>query len=306
MVGTPLADGGYDRSLHVQALLDLTADTAITIDSRRARPITVTVPEPDADSVLAEVSFSQDGLRAPYAEVGPTFDGLSTEFLGEPRPADEFTAHIVSQWARPSADGTFADSPYLYALAEAFAGRLPTGFSKHYRKSELATVHQRFAAVPPGEYAQRSVFPDLTGSAGAAWPIPTSAPGSRVEYYTTGSTWSTFLEFGPRDESGFLQSRGIFADSTREYRAGSHNRDSWAAHRTARRYLPSRAAGCPGPAKTSTPSSPCTGTGTVTPARSASTRPTRRSSATASWWARPTSPAAASSPRRRGRRPTGS
>ncbi|MGC3005176.1 hypothetical protein ACPF8X_44055, partial [Streptomyces sp. G35A] len=138
---------------------------------------------------------------------------------------DRFFATLGSQWAQPEV----ANSPYLYALAEKFPGRMPTGFDKTYRSRELATVTHRFRGGYPGLVAERVVFPHLDPDLGG-WAVvqPTTVPGQRVEHYNTrGVRWSSELMFGVPTGDGWTDLKAALTAEPRAYRAGRHTRESW-------------------------------------------------------------------------------
>ena len=154
-----------------------------------------------------------------------TFAGLASGQLGKRVSADRFVATVSSQWIKP---GT-ANSPYLYALAEAIPGRLPTGFVRHYAKRDLATVVHRFRGGYPGMEAERIVLPELEYNiGGSALILPTAVPGQRVEHYNTkGVKWESELDFGTRDEDGWLNAQGALFSVPTAYRAGRTVQEIW-------------------------------------------------------------------------------
>ncbi|MFI6260722.1 S8 family serine peptidase [Micromonospora sp. NPDC051006] len=208
--------------------LVLDRDMAIAIDARQAKPVRSTVPDRSATPVLVEVGatvLAADGGSNGFSLVGLDFTGL---FSGQHGPAgspERFLGTVSSQWA----DRAVASSPYLYALSEGFPGRLPTGFDRHYRSRDLATVTQQFRGGYPGLDAERVVFPQLEPDVGGwAAVLPTAVPGQRIEYYNTrGVRWNAELTFGVPTEEGWLEPRAVLVDDAREYRAGRHLRQSW-------------------------------------------------------------------------------
>ena len=74
-----------------------------------------------------------------------------------------------------------------------YPGGCRPGSSRDYRRRDLATVVQRFAAPGGGLVAERSVFADVGyNTGGSASILPTAVPGQRVEYYNTdGVRWDS-------------------------------------------------------------------------------------------------------------------
>ncbi|MEU4779287.1 S8 family serine peptidase [Micromonospora sp. NPDC023633] len=211
----------------VQPELVVGGDTRITLDARRGKPIEMSVPQRSATPalVVTEASFLAEAGSYTFGLLDSDFDGLFTAGLGQPVPAQRFVATVSSQFA----DLEAASSPYLYALNEAVPGRMPTGFVRHYRAKDLATVTHRFNGGSPGLVTDRLVFahrdPDLGGWAVG---LPTATPGQRVERYNTrGLRWSSELDFGVPTPDGWNDTKAILFSEERSLRAGRHYRESW-------------------------------------------------------------------------------
>ncbi|MCW3841385.1 S8 family serine peptidase [Micromonospora yasonensis] len=217
-------------SMIAQPLLTVDRDLRITVDARSAKPILVTVPKRDATPALVDLSANwstSDGGGYGFSLLSFDFTGLASAQLGGDATADRFVGAVSSQWA----DLTVASSPYLYATSEAMPGRFPTGYVRHYRQRDLATVVHRFRGGQPGTEAERLVFPESNHNIGG-WAIglPTTVPGQRVEHYSTaGMRWSTELDMGTRDDEGWLNPQtALFAYGVR-YRPARTVREDWNA-----------------------------------------------------------------------------
>lgn len=211
-----------------QPELAVTADTTVTVDARKARPVRTTIPEPTAVPDLVDISaifLAEDGGSYGFGLLGLDFTGLATGHLGRAVPGDRFFATVSSQWRKPEV----ADSPYLYALSEKIPGRMPTGLDKTYRARDLATVTHEFRGGYPGLSAERVVFPHLEPDLGGwAVVLPTVVPGKRVEHYNTqGLRWSSELTFGVPTEEGWLDTKAVLVAEPKVYRAGRHTRETW-------------------------------------------------------------------------------
>ncbi|MER7458502.1 S8 family serine peptidase [Micromonospora sp. NPDC126480] len=205
-------------------------DRAVTLDARTAKPVRTTIPRPGATPALVDLSsvfFGSDGSIYNVGLWADSFDGLTTGQAGGGRVSDEtFVATVSSQWA----DLEAAHSPYLYALSEAIPGRMPTGFVRHYRASDLATVLHRFRGGYEGMLAERFVLPVLEyNTGGSAVILPTTVPGQRVEYYNTrGVRWESEIDFGvPDPESGWLEPKAALFSVPTAYRAGRIAHEAW-------------------------------------------------------------------------------
>jgi subtilisin family serine protease len=226
-VYTIMSDGAETPNYAIvsRPLVDLTADTTVTVDAREAKPLELTVAEPTAQPTSLDVwyahysSDSPDAFGTNISFTASFAEKVYTARSGDPAPGDWVRSRITSQLAKPDGEGGFADSPYLYALGEIFEGDLPTGFTRHYAAGDLAAVRHRFHAAPPGPVAERSVGLQF----GATSFIPTSLPGERAEYYSDEAevAWTDLLL-----DSGItlLSKRALF-----RYEPGTEHREDWHA-----------------------------------------------------------------------------
>ncbi len=126
-------------------------DATVLFDARVAKQVKVTVPQADAAVTKALISYKRkfgDGTRG-YGG-GVTLTDLSAVYtaqVGTPVPPEQLSTEVVSFWAKPSANGKFDNSPYLYGQADQIPGKYPTGFVRKVRAKDLATVHQQVNAV---------------------------------------------------------------------------------------------------------------------------------------------------------------
>ncbi|MFI7659373.1 S8 family serine peptidase [Micromonospora parva] len=215
-------------SLLAQPEVAVERDTRIVVDARRAKPVRTTVPDRTAVPLLIDVSgnfTADDGSAYTVGLWAETFADLTSGQLGKPSPADRFVATVSSQWTTP--DPT--NSPYLYALAEAIPGRMPTGFVRDYTRRDLATVVHRFRGGYPGMQAERIVYPVLEYNVGgSALILPTAVPGQRVEHYNTkGVTWESEVAFGTVDDEGWLNPQTVLFSVPTAYRAGRTVQEIW-------------------------------------------------------------------------------
>ncbi|MGQ5261783.1 S8 family serine peptidase [Micromonospora sp. ZYX-F-536] len=215
-------------SLLMQPEVTIERDTRIVVDARRSKPVRTTVPDRTAVPQLIDLSGNfnaEDGSGYGVGLWADTFTGLTSGQLGKPISADRFVATVSSQWTRSDP----ANSPYLYALAEAIPGRMPTGFVRDYTRRDLATVVHRFRGGYPGMEAERIVYPALGYNVGSsALVLPTVVPGQRVEYYNTkGVKWESEVYFGTVDEDGWLIPKAVLFSTPTAYRAGRTVQEIW-------------------------------------------------------------------------------
>ncbi|WUJ75120.1 S8 family peptidase [Kribbella soli] len=139
-------DGSLASYSLVQPSIQLTKDTTVVFDARATKQVKVTVPQAGAKVALADVGFdrtSADGSYGfGYAGLASDFNAVYSAQLGPALPPEQFTGHVVSQWAKPDADGSFNNSPYVVGQLNTFPGVFPTGFVRAVRTKDQAVVKQ--------------------------------------------------------------------------------------------------------------------------------------------------------------------
>ncbi|MCW6005491.1 S8 family serine peptidase [Micromonospora sp. CPCC 205371] len=234
MIFRELSEDEYDEAFQVQPTLNLTGDQTIAFDARTGKPVVSSVPERSARTALVDVSFTAftEGGSFGVGLFANDFEGLTTRHIGGTLPASEFVSYVASQWAKPGPDGDFLDSPYFYGVSEGIPGRLPTGYTRHYKARELATVRHKFEPSAAGPVAERTVFPALEWNTGAgAIVLPVDLPSQRVEHYNTqGVRWESTLAIGTwNEEEGWLDASVYLFHPPKPFSAGQEYRDQWNA-----------------------------------------------------------------------------
>ncbi|GAB2962157.1 S8 family serine peptidase [Streptomyces heilongjiangensis] len=213
-------DGGVAVLARPELVLD--EDTSITVDARDAKPVEVTATLPRKSAMLFQsnvgYSFSTArGTLATFGVMGSSFDGISIGQIGSPASGAAFSALVSGQWADSGTDGTYGNSPYLYASGEVVKGRMPVGFRRSYTQRDFAAIRQDFHDPAGGELGGfRYVDPVVGMVAGYALQVP--VPGKRVEYVTEGLEWSSAL---------WLNDGTVLESPLRSYRAGRSYEDPW-------------------------------------------------------------------------------
>ncbi|GAA2219401.1 S8 family serine peptidase [Micromonospora olivasterospora] len=201
----------------------------LTVDARTAKPVVTTVPQRGATPLLVDVSsvfYGADQSVYSFGLWNDGFEGLTVGQLGPDSTPEAFVSTIGSQWVDREADS----SPYLYALLEAFPGRMPTGYERHYRSRDLATVVHTFRDAYPGLEAERAVMGEPEYNTGGSAVVLPTAPGRRVEHYnTTGVRWSSETVYGTRDADGWLEPEAVLLSPLTAYRAGRRSHETWGA-----------------------------------------------------------------------------
>ncbi|WP_243707506.1 S8 family serine peptidase [Micromonospora sp. KC606] len=225
-----------------QPELVIDRDRELTVDVRRTKPVTMTVPQADAQLGLAGVNAdfrADNGDSYSFSLLADSFDNLATGQLGDTVSADRFVSSIDGQWAERGGK----HSPYLYALSEAFPGRLPTGFVRNYRQADLATVKHIFRDIYPGLQAERLVFADNGYNTGGwAMVLPTDVPGERVEHYSVNRMrWTSELFFGtPSPDGPWLEFQAGLTSPATAHKIRRTVHETWGAAPLGPSTLPKR------------------------------------------------------------------
>lgn len=138
--------------------LNVLADQAIDLDARTAKPLSVSVPAPAAQSaqVSVDVAFGKSGtsfFTAPDV-LEHTFAGR----LGPGGPVFDLTGDVQVSLYVPNSDGSFRNAATRYQLAWYIPGNFPTGLD--LTAGGLAAVtsdyHQRAPGGVSGIHVLRS------------------------------------------------------------------------------------------------------------------------------------------------------
>ncbi|MEV8639266.1 S8 family serine peptidase [Streptosporangium sp. NPDC051023] len=216
MVRSTLFDGDHTTQL-IHPGLDLAENQTLALDARLGKPISVTVPDPSAAQVGAQVTFS-DG-RLSYPVVSDRFENLTTAQLGPDRSYDGSLTQISGTWALPGGSR-------VYRLAWFHKGGMVTGFRRKVAGRDLATVHIAYAAHLTGGRGRAAVAAQLPGGPISDLLTETTftTPSVRVEYVNAdgGAKWRRyFWEDGPESSGTALES------SLTGYTPGRVYRESW-------------------------------------------------------------------------------
>jgi hypothetical protein len=185
-----------------QPKLDVTKDTTITVDARKAKPVDVTVPDAAAKSVFASPDYAITTANggASFGWFLESYDNFRTAHLG-PQITD---GSLSQQWDTHFTKGD--DEQYDTTVAGKVK-QLATGYTRHWKASELATVKTHLGAAASGKTGSVSAFGWLPGSfGGSAVGIPQKLPGTRTLHVSTigGVQWELdFEQDGGVDSDGF-------------------------------------------------------------------------------------------------------
>jgi hypothetical protein len=228
-VTAEVATATGENTVLAQPDLDVDRPLRVDLDARLGQPLSITVPEPSARQVDAEVS-----VVSPYGGLtltggDGTFDGWYTGRIGPDQDTEGFASVVSGQWAKPDGDGGFTDSPYLYALTYPVRGRMTTGYTRTVAAAELARVHAAFAATGPGTTGAtrvRTGVQDLhLGTFGPF--LPLSVPSSRIEYHNADPGVASAGDFMETSDDGQGAQAQVQSDVYTPYRAGHDYAETW-------------------------------------------------------------------------------
>ncbi|WP_190087812.1 S8 family peptidase [Streptomyces melanogenes] len=203
-----------------QPKLDVFADTAVTADARTAKPVDLTVPgldKADYGGTYYELGKTDIG-RVGNGWVLRGFTGFRTAHLG-PAVTD---GSLLQTWDAHFVKGDTAQ----YSVA--FGGKtqqVATGYTRHVKATELATLKVDVGASAPGKTTLTSPFAHLPGAPeGNGFSAPQPTPGTRTFYVSTtdGVKWATKSDqLGEPDKRGYPAFDGSYEMSEpKRYEAG--------------------------------------------------------------------------------------
>ncbi|MGW0612854.1 S8 family peptidase [Streptomyces sp. NPDC002788] len=202
-----------------QPKLNVTKNTTVTLDARKAKPVDITVP---AEGVKSE--FASPGYTVEAGNSGWSFGWWLDSY------ADIRTAHVGPQITDGSLtqqwDGhwTKGDKEQYDVVAGGPVKQLATGYTKHYKASELATVKAGLGAAASGKKGVIEAVGWMPWSNSAsAIGIRQTLPGTRTLHLSAqgGVQWDLhFTQDGDVDADGFPVDEAAYTLATQKYAAG--------------------------------------------------------------------------------------
>ncbi|MER6914567.1 S8 family peptidase [Streptomyces sp. NPDC000594] len=207
---------GYD--LLTAPRVSLTKDTTVTVDARRAKPVSITVPDKKAKLSRAELGYVV-GKGAQRDSSSIFFDSLHQVRTG----------HVGAQ----AAPGTFAETwatrwKPVGSKEYATAGGGPvrkysTGYTKKYKAGDFATVKAVLASSVKGKYGEVSTVAEVGGNSSRLLGPFRALPGTWNLLLASdpGATWS-FASVQSSDKGHDPGSEEIWGQTaSRAFRAGA-------------------------------------------------------------------------------------
>ncbi|MFI6353036.1 S8 family peptidase [Streptomyces sp. NPDC050743] len=201
-------DGTKGTDWIAQPKLTVAKKQTLTIDARAAKPVDITVPAPGAKPEFAAPGYAltlRDGWYS-YSWFLDSYKNFRTAHLGPQLPAGQ----LFQQWDGHWSKGTGEEYD---VTAGGPVKQLATGYTKHWKASELATVKARLGAAASGKTGSISATGWLPGSSSASSiDIPQKLPGTRILHVSAagGVVWDLdFSQYSGSDQDGFpLQDAG--------------------------------------------------------------------------------------------------
>ncbi|MGK5694018.1 S8 family peptidase [Streptomyces sp. URMC 128] len=202
-----------------QPKLSVTKNTTITLDARKAKPVDITVPDKAVKSEFASADYTVETKDSSYG-----FGWLLDSY------ADIRTAHVGPQITDGSVTQQW-DGHWTKGAKEQYdvtgggkVKQLATGYTKHYKASEFATVKAGLGAAAKGKKGSISAVGWMPWSNSASSiGIEQALPGTRTLHLSAagGVQWQMeFSQYGGVDADGFPVDEAGYALGTHKFAAG--------------------------------------------------------------------------------------
>ncbi|WP_163508748.1 S8 family serine peptidase [Fodinicola acaciae] len=203
-------------------VINLTRDTVLTIDARKAKPVDITVDRPDASASGVDISGKFYYAGGYFSSGILSFGDGAGLFTGSNgRGGKQYYASVSAGYAKRDADGGISNTPYAYHLGRAQAGAMFDGVTIHAKTSELAHVKNR--ELNPGGAAviDRFVWLSTPDGLPAGSSTVYGGPATIDQYLSPGAPWSLVNTVG----ASHLSSDIMQASQARTYPRGEHTVD---------------------------------------------------------------------------------
>ncbi|MEU0025379.1 S8 family peptidase [Streptomyces sp. NPDC006335] len=193
----------------VQPKLNVTKNTTVTLDARKAKPVDITVPDTSAKSEFASPGFQIDTPNGGYGFGWflDSYTGFRTAHFGPQVTDGSLTEQFDGHWSKGATE-------QYDTVAGGKVKQLATGYTKHYKASELAKVKVAMGAAASGKKGSINAVGWLPGSFSASsMGIQQTLPGTRTLHLSTlsGVKWEMdFEQSGGVDEEGFPLSEAYY------------------------------------------------------------------------------------------------
>ncbi|MFB9346057.1 S8 family serine peptidase [Streptomyces heliomycini] len=203
-----------------QPKLNVTKNTTITLDARKAKPVKITVPDKAVKPGFASADYTVETKDSAYGFGWwlDSYDNFRSAHLG-PQVTD---GSLYQQWDAHFSKG--AKEQYS-TVTGAKVKNLATGYTRTYKAGEFATVKVGMGAAASGKKGVVSAFGTLPGSSGASsFGQAQNLPGTRTLHLSTtaGAKWDLdFEQQGGVDAEGWpIWEAGYVIGYAKGYKGG--------------------------------------------------------------------------------------
>ncbi|MDN0195390.1 S8 family peptidase [Streptomyces sp. S.PNR 29] len=209
-----------------QPKLNVTKNTTVTVDARKAKPVDITVPDaaakPEFAAPMYDVTTADSGFGFGY--LLESYDNFRTAHLG-PQITD---GSLTQQW---DTHWTKGDDEQYSTTVGGEVKQLATGYTKHYKANELATLKVGMGAAASGKKGSIGAIGWLPGSSGgSSIGVQQPLPGTRTLHLSTanGVKWEvSFEQYAGVDADGFPVIDAGYALGEKTYKAGKTYKETF-------------------------------------------------------------------------------
>ncbi|MFJ2773288.1 S8 family peptidase [Streptomyces sp. NPDC087300] len=177
--------------------LSVDKDMTITVDARTTKPVDITGPDPAADLAFMDGRYSYQGYELGALNV-TSFQSMRTAHLGPEVPTG-----LGQQWLGTWRKG--ADTRYDMLVGGAVK-KLATGYERHLKRADFATLKVGMGASSPGRTGALSVAGYLPLAGGISPVFPgQELPRTQTVYVSAldGTRWGIdFDQYGDKNAEG--------------------------------------------------------------------------------------------------------
>ncbi|MEU1403318.1 S8 family serine peptidase [Streptomyces sp. NPDC005728] len=192
---------------------------SITVDARKAKPVDITVPATGLKSEFAAPEWDVtvgDGQYG-YGWLLDTYDNFHTAHLGGQLPSGTLFQQWDAHWSKGATE-------QYDVTAGGPVRQLATGYTKHYKASDLATLKARMGASASGKKGSVGAVGWLPGSSSASSiSLQQPLPGTRTLHLSAkdGVKWQLeFEQYAGVDPDGFPIDDAAYSVRAQSFTAG--------------------------------------------------------------------------------------
>jgi subtilisin family serine protease len=207
-VGRNFATGGIDNLVAPKVTVD--HDMTIAFDARDARPVEVTLPDPQAvgySTIMSTVARSGGAEASVGVGLASSLQGARTGMIGPAPAPGEVTSYFASHWY---------DGATEYHITDTLPDGFYTGHVQHVAADDLAKLTFTQGSSVPGALGVNWTI--LPGAGGSGVGFYSDLPSTRTVYVQGGHAWAA-LGQQVNPANGSLQTQ--YEVPARTYAAGA-------------------------------------------------------------------------------------